>query len=117
MRRPQHQTRQQRQIYGLESGSLSAREDKAFTLVKHFLCQQKKICCIGKLYRIRCAIGVDGVTKIQSMHYGIVRLIKHVWCTDFSWVSQFEAAYGDFLDLVGCLLSQPRVTEMFATTA
>ena len=85
--------------------------------MKHFLCQQKKICCIGKLYRIRCAIGVDGVTKIQSMHYGILRLIKHVWCTDFSWVSQFEAAYGDFLDLVGCLLSQPRVTEMFATTA
>jgi len=43
--------------------------------------------------------------------------MKLVWCNDFSWVNQFEAAQGDFLDLVGRLMSRPQVMELFATTA
>ena len=43
--------------------------------------------------------------------------VKRVWCKEFSWVNQFEAAHGTFLDLVDWLMSKPRVTELFATTA
>ena len=43
--------------------------------------------------------------------------VKRVWCKEFSWVNQFEAAHGTILDLVDWLMSKPRVTELFATTA
>lgn len=44
-------------------------------------------------------------------------MVKAVWCTDFSWVNQFEASQGTFTDLVGRILSKPQVLELFATTA
>ena len=43
--------------------------------------------------------------------------VKSVWCKDFTWVNQFEATHVTFLDLVDRLISKPRVTELFATTA
>ena len=43
--------------------------------------------------------------------------IKQVWCNDFGWVNRFEAAHGEFLDLVSHLLSKPQVIEKFATMA
>ena len=43
--------------------------------------------------------------------------VKRVWCKEFGWVNQFEAAHGTFLELVDWLMSKPRVTELFATTA
>ena len=35
--------------------------------------------------------------------------MKHVWCIDFSWLNQFEAAHGTFVDLVGRFISKPWV--------
>ena len=41
--------------------------------------------------------------------------MKHVWCIDFSWLNQFEAAHGTFVDLVSRFISKPRVIKVFAT--
>ena len=41
--------------------------------------------------------------------------MKHVWCIDFSWLNQFEAAHGTFVDLVGRFISKPWVIKVFAT--
>ena len=42
---------------------------------------------------------------------------KQVWSKEFNWVNQFEASQGLFLDLVAQIMSKPRVSELFATTA
>nr|POE99200.1 hypothetical protein CFP56_72277 [Quercus suber] len=89
----------------------SAREDKEFSLpTKENLLKRKIVSDSLCHWCGRC----NEDTKHALWD---CEVIKRVWCTDFSWVNQFKAGCGDFLDLVGCLLSQPRVTEMFATTA
>ena len=43
--------------------------------------------------------------------------IEQVWCVDFGWVNRFEAAYGNFLDLLDRMVLKSRKAELFATTA
>ena len=43
--------------------------------------------------------------------------IEQVWCVDFGWVNRFEAAHGNFLDLLVRMVLKSRKAELFATTA
>nr|POE82207.1 hypothetical protein CFP56_49825 [Quercus suber] len=91
--------------------------------IKHFLWRASTNCLPTKANLLKRKIVTNsihhrcGQCEETTMHaLWSCEAIKLVWCNDFSWVNQFEAAQGDFLDLVGRFMSHPQVMELFATT-
>ncbi|KAL0003686.1 hypothetical protein SO802_011247 [Lithocarpus litseifolius] len=92
--------------------------------IKHFLWRACTNCLPTKANLLKRKVVTDsfchmcGRCEETTMHaLWSCEAIKLVWCNDFSWVNQFEAAQGDFLDLVDRLMSRPHMLELFAAIA
>ena len=82
--------------------------------IEHFLWRACTNCLPTKANLLKRKIVTDSIChrcgrcEETTMHaLWSCEAIKLFWCNDFSWVNQFEAAQGDFLDLVGRLMSRP----------